>query len=80
MSDKELKFEEALEKLEIIVRELEDGGLSLDKSLEVFTEGVKLIKFCNNELDEAEKKIEIVLNQEDGYTDAVPYDQEGELS
>ncbi|MFP4660866.1 MAG: exodeoxyribonuclease VII small subunit [Halanaerobiales bacterium] len=80
MSEKELNFEEALQKLEDIVRELEDGGLSLERSLEVFTEGVNLIKFCNGELDEAEKKIEIVLNEEDGYSDALPYDQEGELN
>ena len=75
MSENEMKFEQALEKLEDIVKQLEEGGLSLNKSLETFTEGIKLVKFCNNELNNAEKKIEMVLNEEGGYSDIVPYDQ-----
>lgn len=80
MSENDLKFEKALHKLEKIVEKLENGGLSLDKSLEEFTEGVKLIKFCNDELTSAEKKIEIVLNEGEEYTDIISYDDKGENS
>jgi len=80
MSEKDMGFEQAIEKLEEIVKQLEEGGLSLDKSLETYTEGVRLIKFCNKELNKAEKKIEIVLNEDEGYTDVVPYEQGEELN
>ena len=43
---KELKFEQALDKLENTVKEMEEGSIPLDKSLEQFEEGVKLVKFC----------------------------------
>jgi exodeoxyribonuclease VII small subunit len=73
MDLEKLKFEDAMEKLEMIVQELEDGGLSLDKSLEMFSDGVKLIKFCNNELNKAEKKIEKVLKFDDKFGNIVPF-------
>ncbi|NLM96356.1 MAG: exodeoxyribonuclease VII small subunit [Halanaerobiaceae bacterium] len=79
MSQKKLSFEEALKKLEETVKALEDGGLSLDKSLELFTEGVQLVKFCNEELNKAEKKIEMVLESEEGFADTVPFVQEEEF-
>jgi exodeoxyribonuclease VII small subunit len=60
----ELKFEEALARLEEIVRSLEQGEAALDEALVLFEEGVKLARFCNTKLDEAEAKIEIML--EDG--------------
>lgn len=57
MSDKkELNFEEAMEKLEKISTELEDGKLTLDESVEKFEEGMKLSKACNDILEKAEKK------------------------
>lgn len=73
MSEDELKFEQALERLEKLVEKLEDGGLSLEKSLEKFTEGMKLIKFCNKKLTQAEEKIEIVLNEGEEYGEIVSY-------
>ena len=63
MTEKKINFEDALARLEEVVKELEDGGLSLEKSLELFEEGVRLVKFCKLELDQAEKKIEIVLKK-----------------
>ena len=57
---KELKFEQALDKLEKVVREMEEGSVSLDKSLELFEEGVKLAKFCSAKLREVEKKVDIL--------------------
>jgi len=80
MTEKQLDFEEALARLEEVVKELEDGGLSLEKSLELFEEGVKLVKFCKLELDQAERKIEIVLKKDEDYNDVeiVPFTAEEE--
>ncbi len=61
-----LKFEEALAKLESIVEELEKGNLSLEESLSAFEEGIRLSRICSKQLDEAERKIEILIKGEDG--------------
>jgi exodeoxyribonuclease VII small subunit len=61
-----MKFEKALERLEVIVTELERGELSLDDSLKIFEEGVKLSKTCLKMLDEAERKVEILVKDKDG--------------
>ena len=53
----ELTFEKATERLDEIVRILERGDAPLDKSLEIFEEGAKLIKVCGKMLDEAEQKV-----------------------
>jgi exodeoxyribonuclease VII small subunit len=63
MAGGQLTFENALEKLEEHVRTLEQGELTLNESLAIFEEGMKLAKFCENKLDEAEQKIEIVLEK-----------------
>ncbi len=60
------KFETALKKLEDLVRKLEGGELSLDESLKAFEEGVKLAGFCSAKLNEAEKRVELLLKQKDG--------------
>lgn len=60
------KFETALKKLEDVVRRLEDGELSLEESLKAFEEGVKYAAFCTKKLDEAEKKVELLLKQKNG--------------
>lgn len=56
-----LRFEDALSELEKIVQQLEGGELSLDESLSMFEQGVKLSRLCHQRLDEAEKKIEALL-------------------
>jgi exodeoxyribonuclease VII small subunit len=61
-----IKFEKALSRLETIVTELETGDLSLDDSLKIFEEGVKLSKTCLKMLDEAERKVEILVQDKDG--------------
>ncbi len=63
-------FEEAMNRLEEIVGELEKEELPLEKSLTVFEEGVRLSRLLNRKLDEAEEKIEILLRDEKG--DKVP--------
>ena len=64
--NKNIKFEEAIEKLDAIVSKLESGSASLDESLSLFEEGVKLIKICNEKLDSAEQKVRILTESEDG--------------
>ena len=59
---KEIKFEEAIQKLEEIAKELESGTLGLDESVEKFEEGMKLSKTCTKMLNEAEKRINILIN------------------
>ena len=54
---KNISFEDAMARIEEIVRYLEGGNAPLDKSLEVFEEGVALVKLCNQKLDSAEQKV-----------------------
>ena len=60
-----LNFEDSMKKLEDITKELENGELDLNSSMEKFEEGIKLSKECNKILENAEKKITILL-QKDG--------------
>jgi len=71
----EMKFEEALKKLEKIVGDLEDGNLSLDEALEKYEEGIRLSKMCQKKLEVAKKKVEILLKSEDGSVDLKPFDE-----
>lgn len=59
-----MNFEETMKKLEEIVQELEKGSLNLDESVKMFEEGIKLSKQCNEILQNAEKKITILINNE----------------
>ena len=56
-------FESALERLEEITGQLEDGEASLEQSIELYTEGLQLAKDCHQKLDAAEKKIKIITEQ-----------------
>ena len=58
------KFEEALEKLEEIVRRMEAGEMTLEESLRAFEEGIKLSRLCAKKLDEADRRVEMLLRQE----------------
>jgi exodeoxyribonuclease VII small subunit len=60
------RFEDALNKLEKIVSKLEEGDIPLEESLKLFEEGIRLSRFCNQKLDEAEKKVEILLKGKNG--------------
>lgn len=72
----ELKFEDALKKLEEIVRDLEKGDLMLDDALRMFEQGVRLSKECLEILDNVEKKIEILMQDKNGAKRARPFDVE----
>lgn len=69
---KKTTFEAALERLEQITAELEQGEPSLDKSLKKFDEGVDLIKFCNQKLEEARKKVDLLM-EKDGTLTSVTF-------
>lgn len=61
-----ISFEEAMKRLESIVEMLGEGNLSLEESLKIFEEGTGLCKFCNKKLDEAEYKVEKLMEKEGG--------------
>ena len=58
-------FEKALDRLEKIVGKLEKGDLALEEALKLFEEGTKITRFCSTKLDEAERKVEILLKDKD---------------
>lgn len=60
------KFEEALGRLEEIVRKMEAGDMTLEESLKAFEEGIKLARLCAKKLDDAERRVDILIKQEDG--------------
>lgn len=72
MSEK--KFEEAMERLEEIVQGLESGDLSLEESLKIFEEGMKLIKFCSKKLEEAEQKVTMLVKDSEGKYQQQPFE------
>ena len=72
MSD--IKFEDALQRLEEIVDRLETGELPLEDSLKVFEEGVALARRCSKYLEEAEKRIELLTKDESGLLKAEPFE------
>lgn len=73
---KELKFEDQLKRLEDIVGKMESGDLTLDDSLKLYEEGVKLSQSCTKRLEEAQKRIEILLRSSSGELKTVPADDD----
>jgi len=73
-----VKFEDALARLETIVTELERGDLPLNDSLKMFEEGIKLSKTCLKMLDDAERKVEIMVQDKDGKKRVEAYSVEEE--
>lgn len=73
-------FETSLDELERIVRELERGDLPLEKSLELFEQGVKLSRACQERLNEAERRIEILTRDNQGRPAVRPFNPEEELN
>ena len=63
---KENKFEDSMKELEDIVKQLESGDLPLEESLKIFEKGVVLSRFCFNKLEEAEKRVSILIKDEGG--------------
>ena len=73
---KDIKFEDALQRLEEIVDKLESGELPLEQSLKVFEEGVGLARRCAKYLEEAEKRIETLTKDDAGLLKTEPFELE----
>ena len=69
----EKKFEKSMQRLEEIVLSLEGGELPLEDSLKVFEEGMKLVKFCSDKLEEAEQKVTLLVKESGGKQTEVPF-------
>lgn len=67
--NKEVNFEESLSKLEVIVKELENGEVSLDDAIEKFNEAMKLVKICDDKLKSAQDNISKIVNENGTITD-----------
>ena len=76
----EIKFEKAIQRLEKIVDDLEKGEMDIDKSLEVFEEGIKMSRVCSKKLNEAEAKIEKLTKDQIGdlVTELFPVEEEND--
>jgi exodeoxyribonuclease VII small subunit len=70
------EFEKAFQDLEKIVQRLESEELPLDESLRLFEEGIRLSRFCNQKLEEVEKKIELILADAKGQPVTEPFEME----
>jgi len=71
----EIKFEEALKKLERIVADLEKGDLTLDEALKKYQEGIELSRLCNSRLESAKKKIDVLAKNKKGEFELRPLDE-----
>ncbi|HEX3010619.1 MAG TPA: exodeoxyribonuclease VII small subunit [Syntrophomonadaceae bacterium] len=69
-----LKFEDCLKRLEAIVEKLESGDLSLEESLQAFEEGVNLSLFCQQELKNADGKVNLLIKKMNGELELVDFD------
>ena len=64
--DKQIQFEEAFKRLDDIVTKMESGDLSLEESMTLFEEGIKLTETCKSILEGAEQKIQLLTKDSDG--------------
>ncbi len=74
--NKPKSFEESIQRLEEIVRQMEQGNVSLEESLKLFEEGTALTAACNQQLNEAELKVVRLMKGPDGNPIEVPFEQE----
>jgi exodeoxyribonuclease VII small subunit len=72
----EKKFEAAMSRLEEIVQDLEKGDLPLEQSLKLFEEGIKLSRICNKRLEDAERRVDILMKDKAGNLTAKPFEEE----
>lgn len=72
----ENKFEDSMKRLEDIVEDLEGGELPLEDSLKAFEEGMKLLTFCSDKLDEVEKRVDVLIRESDGRHTKKPFNTE----
>jgi exodeoxyribonuclease VII small subunit len=77
-SAKEPSFEQAIQRLEKVVAEMEGAELPLEDILKKYEEGSRLVRFCSQKLEEAEKKIELLTKKSDGSVSLKPFQPEDE--
>ena len=70
----DMKFEDAMIKLEGEVKKLESGNMTLDESIDAFEEAVKLIGVCQKQLDNAERRVRLLTESKDGSITDIPFD------
>lgn len=75
---KEVPFEDAMTRLEKLVDEMESGDLPLEEILQKYEEGNRLVKHCAARLNEAEKRIEVLMKEKDGSLSLKPLDEAGD--
>jgi exodeoxyribonuclease VII small subunit len=80
VAGKKEKFEEALQKLEAIVAQMEAGDLALEDALKAFEEGVRLANFCITKLDEAESKVEKLMRDQAGKLQSTAFSEQDDDS
>lgn len=69
-------FERAMSRLESLVREMESGGMELEDSLSAFEEGIRLVRFCNERLQAAEKTVQKLVTEMGGSFRLEPFEEE----
>ena len=72
-------FEKAMEELKTIVQDLEKGDCPLEQALELFERGIGLVGLCTRKLDEAEKKVEVLVKNQEGILEPRPFDERAEV-
>ena len=72
-AENEASFEQAIQRLEKIVAEMESAELPLEDILKRYEEGSRLVRFCSQKLEEAEKKIELLTQKSDGSVSLRPF-------
>ena len=76
MAEKKLSFEQALERIDEIVKALENGDVPLDESMKLFEEGTALLRRCGGMLDTAEQQVIKLRKGPDGAPEELPFDAE----
>lgn len=79
MAEKKVSFEQAMDRLDEIVRQLERGEAPLEEALSLFEEGTRLIKKCSTQLEQAEQKVSKLLSGPDDTVKEVPFSGEGQV-
>lgn len=67
--NEEKKFEELMDELEVIVKDLEEGNTDLDETIKKYTEAMKIVKVCNDKLENATEAVNKILNENGELTD-----------
>ena len=73
-----ITFEAAMARLEELVSKIEAGGLTLDETLACYEEAMRLVRFCNTKIDDAEQRIRLLVTAEDGSVTDAPFESNNE--